>query len=151
MTVFGMNFVRTSCPTTVKGQMTDSSSMRSRWRKLILTNIAFVSVNKNTKTKRGQYSASSVNNVKYSFYGHMENFYLWDQHGKSRKGKMTPSGSQSERRICFILPACGFGQIINQINSTDKTESFFFPSRRLLYQCWYRNSLSHLQGHPTRI
>ena len=41
---------RTSCPTTVKGPMTDSSSMRSRWRKLILTNIAFVSVNKNTKT-----------------------------------------------------------------------------------------------------
>ena len=48
---------RTSCPITVKCPMTDSAiyvvywpSMRSRWRKLILANITFVSVNKNTKT-----------------------------------------------------------------------------------------------------
>ena len=42
-------------------------------------------------------------------------FFLQDQDGKSRTGKMAHfsySDSQSEHRICFILPMWGFSHII---------------------------------------
>ena len=46
-------------------------------------------------------------------------FFLQDQDGKSRTGKMAHfsySDSQSEHRICFILPMWGFSHIIIIIN-----------------------------------
>ena len=45
--------------------------------------------------------------IKDLLYGRKENLFLRDQRGKSRAGKMS-SGSQSEHRIPFILPARGF-------------------------------------------
>ena len=54
-------------------------------------------------------------------YGQRENFFLQDHEcrkigaGKRGWAYFAPSGSQSQCIICFILPACGFSHLINQL------------------------------------
>ena len=94
-------------------------SVRSRW--LDINEVLFcvfmdqdaVEVDKSVKEKRGQCTAILTEeawSIRDLLYGQKYNFLLRDQRGKSR-AHLARSGSQSERRIRFILPSRGFSHI----------------------------------------
>ena len=100
--------------------------MGSRWLDIgqvfycVFIDLYLVSANKNAKKERGQYPAILTEqawSIQYLLYGLKENYFFAGPTREIRNGQDGPScrsGSQSERRIRFILLGCGFSHITNQ-------------------------------------
>ena len=70
-----------------------------------------------TETRRQIGLPAQAWSIKDLLYGQKQNFFLRDQNAgnpeRARWPHLTRSGSQSEHRICLILPTGGFSFVIS--------------------------------------
>ena len=95
-------------------------------------------VNNNTKETETNIQPSLTEQV-----WSVREFFLRDERRKSRAGKLgssCPLGSQSERRIRFIFPACGFSHIILLVR--------ILCLVLVLFRGWWTQYFSFFYSHP---
>ena len=115
-------------------------SVRSRWPDIgqvlfcVFIDRHEVEVNENAKKYEANIQPSGAWSIKDFLYSQKENFFLRDQRGKSRAGKMGPSSKRPvgwpiKRKIFFTLPAGGFSHdILMLVTVKDRFKLFFqFP------------------------